>query len=71
MKEFFAILTLRWHTGVQKTPGMFKLNLTFENWYLYHPVTLEKVMNFFVKNVIFRYFFTYTIFFPYLKFFHI
>ena len=63
-------LTLRWHTGIKKIPGMFKLNLSpFNIWigYLYGPVTLEKVMIFFVKNVIFRYFLNSTIFFPYLK----
>ena len=46
------------------------LNLSYFNiweWYLYDPVTLEKVMNFFVKDVIFRYFLTSIIFFPYLK----
>ena len=51
-------LTLRWHIEVKNTSGMFNLNLSpfkIWKWYLHGPVTLEKVINFFVENVIFRY----------------
>ena len=57
------------HWG-QKTTGMFNLNSSPFNiwkWYLYDPVTLEKVMIVVVKNVMFHYFLTSTIFFPFLK----
>ena len=65
IENSYENLTHWWHTGVKKTPGMFNLNLRPFNiwkWYLYGPVTLVSVKNFFVKNVIFRYFLTSTTF---------
>ena len=48
-----------WGQKPQTCSTLIRVPLTFEN----GTVTLEKVMNFFVNNVIFRYSLTSTIFF--------
>ena len=41
----FIFLTLRWHTGVKKTPGMFNLNFSpfnISKWFIHGPVILAR-----------------------------
>ena len=53
IKYMYLSLSLWWHTGVKKIPGMFNLNLSPVNiwkWYLNDPVQRSLEVYFFLKS---------------------